>query len=125
MTPGLYRGYSSHEYETNKTFKINDIELVQLDLLSHIFTRKTDRVMMPNFGTRIPDMAFEPLDAFTLDIIEEDLRAVVAFDPRVQLLNLTITPQEDSNAVTASLRLLYVELNVEAGMDINIAVANT
>ena len=125
MTPGLYRGYSSHEYEKNKTFKINDIELVQLDLLSHIYTRKTDRVMMPNFGTRIPDMAFEPLDSFTLAVIEEDLRAVVAFDPRVQLVSLTITPQEDSNAVIASLSLLYVELNMVAGMDINIAVANT
>jgi phage baseplate assembly protein W len=125
MKPGLYRGYSSHEYEKNKTFSINDIELVKLDILSHIYTRKTDRVMMPNFGTRIPDMIFEPLDGFTLAIIEEDLRAVVAFDPRVELLSLTIAPQEDNNAVTASLSLLYVELNMVSGMDINIAVANT
>ena len=125
MTVGLYRGFSSHEYEAKKTFRVNDVELVQLDILSHIYTRKGDRVMMPNFGTRIPDMAFEPLDSITLDIVEEELRAVVAFDPRVELLDLTIVPQEDSNSITASLRLLYVELNLVGNMDINITVAST
>lgn len=124
MAKGLYRGYSSHEYAINKTFKVIDMEAVKIDLLSHIFTRKTDRVMMPGFGTRIPDMAFEPLDNFTLAVIEEDLRAVVAFDPRVELLSLSVVPQEDGNAVTASISLLYVELNMVSGMDINITVAS-
>lgn len=125
MAIGLYRGYSSHEYAVNKTFALNDIELVKMDLLSHIYTRKGDRVMMPNFGTRIPDMAFEPLDSFTLIIIEEDLRAVIAFDPRVQLIDLTVTPDADSNAVTASITLLYIELNLVGNMDINITVATS
>ena len=59
MAKGLYRGYSSYEYQNKKTFSVTDVELVKLDLLNHIFTRKGDRVMMPNFGTRIPDLAFE------------------------------------------------------------------
>jgi phage baseplate assembly protein W len=125
MTARLYKGYSSHEYATNKTFSLTDMELVQVDLLSHIYTRKGDRIMMPNFGTRIPDMVFEPLDDFTLAIINEDLRAVVAYDPRVNLLNLVITPLQDSNTITASLTLLYVELNLVGNMDININVATT
>jgi phage baseplate assembly protein W len=125
MTAGIYKGYSSYEYATNKTFSLTDMQLVQVDLLSHIFTRKGDRIMMPNFGTRIPDMAFEPLDDFTLAIINEDLTAVVAFDPRVNLLNLVITPVQDSNTITASLTLLYVELNLVGNMDINIEVATT
>lgn len=120
MKKGLYRGYSSHEYVANKTFSIIDVELVKLDLLNHIFTRRGDRVMMPTFGTRIPDLAFEPLDEFTLEIIEEDLRAVFDFDPRVQLIELNIIPDYDNNAVTAAAKLLYVELNLTGNLDINI-----
>ncbi len=120
MAKGLYRGYSSYEYQNNKTFSVTDVELVKLDLLNHIFTRKGDRVMMPNFGTRIPDLAFEPMDGITLSILEEDLRAVFEFDPRVELLALTIVPIYDSNTVIASAKLLYVELNMQGSLDINI-----
>ena len=120
MTKGLYRGYSSFEYQAKKTFSIIDIELVKLDLLNHIFTRRGDRVMMPTFGTRIPDLIFEPLDGITLDVLEEDLRAVFAFDPRVQLLELVVLPDYDSNSVTATAKLNYIELNLIGNLDINI-----
>ena len=119
MAKGLYRGYSSYEYQNNKSFSLTDIELVKLDLLNHIFTRKGERVMMPNFGTRIPDLAFEPLDNYTLSILDEDLRAVFAFDPRVELMALNIIPIPDSNTVIASAKLLYVELNMQGSLDIN------
>ncbi len=120
MARGLYRGYSSYEYEKNKTLKINDLELVKLDLLNHIFTRRGERVMMPAFGTRIPDLAFEPLDEITLDILRNDLIQVFNFDPRVTLLDLTIEPIIDENRVTAAARLLYVELNIVDDLDLNI-----
>lgn len=120
MKKGLYRGYSSYEYQSKKTFSVTDVELVKLDLLNHIFTRKGERVMMPNFGTRIPDMAFEPLDDITLQILEEDLRAVFAFDPRVELINLIIDPSYDTNTVVASARLYYIELDLTGNIDINI-----
>lgn len=76
--------------------------------------------MLPNFGTRIPDLAFEPLDQITLDILEEDLRAVFDFDPRVQLLELRIVPYYDSNVVVAGARLLYLELNMQDNLDLHI-----
>ena len=120
MAIGLYRGFSSHEYQNKKVFGIKDVELVKLDLLNHIFTRKGERVMMPTFGTRIPDMAFEPLDEMTIMIIEEDLNTVIQFDPRVQLVSMSVAPDFDNNMVTASVRLLYKELNIVDDMDINI-----
>lgn len=120
MAKGLYRGYSSYEYQANKTFSITDLELVKLDLLNHIFTRRGERVMMPTFGTRIPDLVFEPLDGITMDVIEEDLRAVFNFDPRVKLLDLRLLPSYDTNSIVASARLLYIELNLTDNLDINI-----
>lgn len=116
----LYKGYSSFEYQRKKTFRLTDLELVKMDLLNHIFTRRGERVMMPTFGTRIPDLAFEPLDDITIDILREDLQAVASFDPRVQLLDLRVIPDPDRNAVVATMRLLYVELDLVDNLDINI-----
>lgn len=120
MAKGLYKGFSSFEYQKNKTFALADVELVKLDLLNHIFTRRGERVMMPTFGTRIPDLAFEPLDEITLGILQEDLTTVFRFDPRVELLSLVVDPQYDENRVIASARLLYIELNVVGNIDLNI-----
>lgn len=120
MTRNLYRGFSSHQYQTTRSFEVADIELVKLDLLNHIFTERGERVMMPTFGTRIPTLLFDPLDSLSLDIIEEDLRAVFAFDPRVELQQLTVTPDYDNSVVTASATLLYVELNMVGNLNLNI-----
>lgn len=120
MTKGLYRGYSSFEYQKTKSFSLTDLELVKMDLLQHIYTRRGERVMMPSFGTRIPDLPFEPLDETTLGIIREDLSQVFSFDPRVNLLSLEIIPDYDNNTVIASARLLYVELNMIDNLNLNI-----
>lgn len=117
---GLYRGFSSFEFERKKTFKLNDIELVKMDLLNHIFTRRGERVMMPRFGTIIPDLVFEPLDEGTMNTLEDELRYVFNYDPRVSLLNLKLTPAYDQNMVQASATLLYVELNMVDNLELNI-----
>lgn len=99
---------------------MTDIELVKMDLLNHIYTRRGERVHMPRFGTRIPELLFEPLDGFVIDVIREDLIQVFEFDPRVNLLDLTVTPMFDQNAVVASAKLLYIELDTVDTMDLNI-----
>lgn len=125
MIKGLYSGYSTYNYQTDKSFVLTDIDLVKMDLLNHIYSRKGERVMMPNWGTRIPELAFEPLDQFTLDILEEDLRAVMEFDPRVELLELSIIPFYDKNYVIAAVRLLYIELDMTGDINLNITFEGT
>lgn len=125
MTTKLYSGFSSYGYQATKSFGVYDIDIVKRDLLNHIYTRRGERVMMPRFGTRIPDLVFEPLDKITLDILEEDLRNVVAYDPRVSLLNLTVTPYYDQNYAIASILLLYIELDMTGNIDLNIQFDNT
>ena len=122
MAEPIYKGYSSFEFQARDTFLLTDVELVKLDLLNHIFTRRGERVKMAQFGTRIPDLAFEPLDQETLDILYEDLDMVFKFDPRVEAENITITPNYDENSVEARARLRYIELAVVDTLDLNITV---
>lgn len=102
-----YLGFSTF---TKKGFQLSGTELINRDLLNHIYTLKGERVMMPGYGTRIPLIAFEPLDQLILQDIEDDLREVVAYDPRVKLIDIAVTALPNNNAVVAFLDLEYVEL---------------
>lgn len=108
----LYRGFSSANWRTRRTFGLSNIELVKQDLLNHIFTEKGERVMMPGFGTRIPTLAFEPNDERTRRIVEDDLREVFEYDPRVNLISLSVVSMPDNNAILAMAELMYIELKV-------------
>ena len=109
----IYRGFSTayHKDNRDKGFLTTNVEAVKRDLLNHIYTIKGERVMMPGFGTRIPLLAFEPLDKDTLSIIEEDLRAVFAYDPRVELIELAVSALPNENAVAAYADIRYLEID--------------
>ncbi len=120
MAQAIYRGFSTANWLTSKSFVLTNIDLVKQDLLNQIWTIKGERVMMPNFGTRIPILAFEPNDAKTIAIIEEDLTAVFNYDPRVKLLSLNISALPNNNAIIAIANLLYVEFQVTGVLNIEI-----
>lgn len=104
-----YIGFST---TAKNGMRLTDQELINRDLMNHIYTVRGERVMMPGFGTRIPLIVFEPLDPITLEEIEKDLREVIDYDPRVQLIDIAVTALPDNNAVVAFIDLKYVELNL-------------
>lgn len=120
MVKSIYRGFSTAGWADRKTFSITNIELVKRDLLNHIYTLKGTRVMMPNFGTRIPMLAFEPNDEETRIVIEKDLREVFNYDPRVRLMGLSVLNLVDNNAIVALADLLYIEFDVRDTLRIEV-----
>jgi phage baseplate assembly protein W len=126
MTDNIYRGISFMRYKDRKTLTLSGVDLVKQDLINHIYTRWRERIMMPKFGTRVPDMPFEPMTRDLLDNLESDLRRVVEYDPRVQLRahqytnGIRITPLYEENVVVASIDLWYVELDLSETLDITL-----
>ena len=94
--------------------------MFKIDLLYHIFIRLAASVMMPTFCTQIPYLGFEPLDDTTLAILESELLEVFNFDPRVEVIDLIITPNFDESRVEARANLMYIELAVTETLDLNI-----
>lgn len=117
---GLYRGFSTYEFQRSKTFRLSDVELVKMDILNHIFTRKGERVHMPTYGTRIPDIVFEPLDDITVDIIRDDILAVIRSDPRVRLIDVVTNPEYDTSSIAVDITLEYVELRMTDVINLNL-----
>ncbi len=109
----IYKGFSSKQYQHNKSYIMTDIELVKEDLINHIFTRKGERVRMANFGTLIPELIFEPLDDIVINQIGTELNTVFTYDPRVELVDMAIIPYYEQKAIVALVDLTYVELAIQ------------
>lgn len=122
----MYRGFSTatHLEKGAKTFSTADYETVKRDLLNHIYTIPGERVMNPTFGTRIPLLAFEPVDEQTVKIIEEDLRMVFSYDPRVRLIELVVMPIPDNNTIVTLVDVQYVELGYAETLRLEFAVGS-
>ena len=108
------------ENSGNNTFILTDIQLVERNIQNHIFTKIGSRVMMPKFGSLIPDLLFEPMDEDTIFRCKTELEKVVNYDPRVKLNNIIVTPVYDSNTLNVTINLYYVELNVTQNMNFNL-----
>lgn len=109
----FYIGFNTRNYEeSGGSFDVYNIACVEQDLLNAIFTVRGERLMMPNYGTRIPLMTFEPGDQQTIDIITQDLMTVFQQEPRVEVLNLDVIPAIEKNALVAVAKLNYLEFNV-------------
>lgn len=117
----IYKGFSTTNWGTTRSFQLSNVELVKRDLMIHINTLKGERVMMPGFGTRIPNIAFEPNDEETRQVVETDLKTVFNYDPRVKLISLEVLCLPDNNAIVAIADLLYIEFNVRDTLRIDVA----
>lgn len=115
-----YKGFSTKQYQHNKNFVMTDMELVKEDLVNHIFTRKGERVRMANFGTTIPDLIFEPLTEVVLALVEDELRTVFNYDPRVDLVDMVVIPLFDEGAIVALVDLNYIELREKDRLSLRI-----
>lgn len=121
MTTAIYRGFSTANWLNTRSLVLTNVELVKRDLLNHIYTVKGERLMMPNFGTRIPILTFEPNDTITQKIVRDDLMEVFNYDPRVSVISLDVLSLPDNNAILAIATLFYVEFQVQDVLHIEIA----
>lgn len=120
MDQVYYKGISFNQYQKNKDFWLKNVDIVKQDILNFIFTRRGERVMMPRYGSRIPDLLFEPMDEQTLATIEADVLEIINYDPRVEPINYEIEPLFDEKAVNIKIELFYVELNFNDTFDIRL-----
>jgi phage baseplate assembly protein W len=66
---------------------------IRADLINLLLTRKGARYFLPDFGTRLYEYIFEPMDGLTFDAIESDIRAnVEKYIPNLLLNRITIEP---------------------------------
>jgi phage baseplate assembly protein W len=116
----LYKGYSTYNYEKNKSLGLTDVELVKQDILNHFYTRYGERLKMARFGCIVPDMVFEPMEAQNLAAIELDISKVMNYDPRIRVNSIVSSPDYDNSTLTVEVNITYIELDLNDLLHLNI-----
>ena len=66
---------------------------IRSNLVHLLLTRKGSRYFLPDFGTRLYEYIFEPLDGPTFSDIESEIRDTVrTYMPNLQVINVTVEP---------------------------------
>lgn len=103
----MYNGFST--LTGSKKFRLTDFNLVKQDLQNHFNIRKGEKLMNPEIGTVIWDVIFEPLTDDTKNIIIQDIKKIVATDPRLAAQNVIITQYD--RGLQIELELVYLTTN--------------
>lgn len=74
------------------------------DLLNHFYTRRGERLGEPEFGSILPELLFEQFDQIVIDAADDDVRRIVSFDPRWDLIDFEIETGEQDITITVQLR---------------------
>lgn len=91
-----------------KKFTLVDFELIKRDLLNAFNIRQGELVGRPGYGTTLWDNLFENQTQETIRTITAEVQRVAGGDPRIQITNLDIFPQQNG-------LLLQVEITVVPG----------
>lgn len=102
----------------NSTFETK--EAIKSNLINFLLTGKGERYMNPTFGSGIRNLIFENINRETTDSLEFILRdALRTYFPTLNIVDLNIDRQEDSNLVSFSIRYQIKNTQTEDELTIN------
>jgi len=83
------------------------IDVIKSDLLALLLTVPGERVMLPDFGTPLNELMFEPSDSEIIDLAREMiLNSISTWEPRVVVESLEIDTTTNPDVIEDSLNPL-------------------
>lgn len=92
--------YPFRESTKGTYFKLSEFpsDEIRSNILHLILTRRGSRYYLPDFGTRIYEFIFEPLDGLTFESIKSEIEEQVKkYIPNVTINNITVEPYSESD----------------------------
>jgi len=105
QTSQFYVGFSTQD-PLARTVTMYDFDVVKQDLLNYFNTRQGERVMNPAWGTIIWDKLYDPFTDEVRSEIEQDIKKIIASDPRVNIMSVDITEAEFGLVLEITLRFV-------------------
>lgn len=98
ITPEESRTYRDISLSLSKNPVTGDINILKDDVAiknavkNIILTKPGEKLYEPNFGSRVTDLLFEPIDFIILDEIKVEIyRVLDLYEPRITVQNVTLT----------------------------------
>lgn len=90
---------------------ISGADAVKRSIRNILLTNVGEVPFLPNFGSRLTTLLFEPIDPITTAQIDSEIRATLqAFEPRAKIQSLVVTPSTDEQRYDITLTMTLVNL---------------
>jgi phage baseplate assembly protein W len=92
--------------EQYKKFTLLDADLVKRDLLNGLNIRQGQLPGRPQYGTTLWDNLFENQSPNLVAAIEREIQRVAGYDPRIQIIETQVFPQENGMLIQIQLAIV-------------------
>tara|TARA_Y100000389_G_scaffold193311_1_gene221943 strand:- start:1297 stop:1704 length:408 start_codon:yes stop_codon:yes gene_type:complete len=107
---------------TGFTSNYTTAEATKYNLINYFLTNPGERVGNPSFGGGLRAFIFEQINNQTTEYLKEDIQTKVAKEfPTVEILELNVDEDPDTNTVRVSLYYAIQDTNIEDEVILNFA----
>ena len=92
---------------------LKNTSAIARSLKNIVFTQPGEKFFNPDFGSRISESLFENVDNVSALAIEDEIRnSIINFEPRVNLLNVSVNPNIDDNEMNVVIQYEVTGIDV-------------
>ena len=92
---------------------VNNDNSIKQAVKNLILTSPGEKPFQPLVGSSVNSLLFEPLDAFSVDTIRDEITLTInQYEPRVRLTNVDVTPIFEGNKLNVSIEYQIVGLPI-------------
>ena len=92
---------------------LKNTSAIARSLKNIVFTQPGKKFFNPDFGSRITESLFENVDDVSALAIEDEIRSsIINFEPRVNLLDVSVNPNPDDNEMNVVIQYEVTGIDV-------------
>ena len=92
---------------------LKNTNAIARSLKNIVFTQPGEKFFNQDFGSRISESLFENVDDVSALAIEDEIRSsIINFEPRVNLLNVSVNPNVDDNEMNVVIQYEVTGIDV-------------
>ena len=97
----------------------NDIDAIKNALYNIFTTKRGQKLLDPEFGSSLERFLFENVSPVVGKIIGDSIvNAIETYEPRVEVLNVSVYPIPDENIYKIKLTFKYIDINKSSSINI-------
>lgn len=114
-----YKGFNTLGKNFSNSYTLTGFDIAKQDLMNHFNIRKGEKLQLPDFGSVVWDMVYEPLNETTIETIRQDIQDVIAYDPRIEAENIVVKQYEHGLMIELNLKFIPDQIIENLLIDFN------
>lgn len=103
---------------TDDVSVVKNDNAIKQSIKNLVLTNPGEKHFQPNVGSRVFNLLFEPLDAFTADAVKDEvINTINQYEPRVELTDVVVVPIDQGNKLSITIEYRIVGLPVVETID--------